>query len=143
MAGGFDMSLEMRLEATMRLPSGAKAWLCVPEHVLDYFEQVRSPYLTYRSQAGVVDLPLNAQGRTRFRDLSLPSRARLNLELRVSIPEAARHTSYIGWVSQFQGDEELGRVTWRFTSAGELQSRDKRLSMLSGVQPPVGERRLE
>ena len=141
LAGGFEQSRRMRLEATMRLPNGAKAWLCVPEHLLDYFEPVRSPYLSYGRQSGIVDLPLNAQGRTSFGNMDLPSKARLNLEVRVSIPEAARQCSYIGWVSQFEGDEELGRVTWRFTCAAELEKRDDRLSKISGVQPHKHPRR--
>jgi hypothetical protein len=60
------------------------------------------------------------------------AKIRHQLELGVHIPEDARTHSHMGWAAQFEGDEELGRVTWRFASAEELEQRNTYLKEFAG-----------
>jgi hypothetical protein len=50
----------------------------------------------------------------------------------VLIPDDVRDRSYVGSAAQFEGDQELGRVTWRFASAKELARRDAHLEAFAG-----------
>lgn len=127
MAGAFDEARRMRLEMIMRLPEGAKALLRVPEHLLEYLQRMRSPFFELDGKSRTALIPLNPHGRTRFRDMVMPAKVRHELEILVSIPEQARNGSYVGWAAQFEGEQELGRLTWRFTSARELEKRDAHL----------------
>lgn len=127
MAGAFDEPRKMRLEVVMRLPEGAKASLRIPEHLAEGFQRVRSPFFEINRKSRTVVVPLNPHGRTRFRDVVMPAKVRHELELLVSIPKNARGESYLGWAAQFEGEQELGRVTWRFTSAEEIKKRDAHL----------------
>jgi hypothetical protein len=81
-------------------------------------------------------VPLNPSGITRYPDVAFPPKIRHEFELWVYIPEHARGRSYQGWAAQFEGDEELGRVTWRFTSADELARRKEHLDQHAG--DPIG-----
>jgi len=83
-----------------------------------------------------VRVPLNPSGINRFRDAAFPPKVRHELELLVHIPKEARERSYLGWAAQFEGEEEVGRVTWRFASAEELKWRDKHLKEFAGK--PIG-----
>lgn len=126
MAGAFDKARRMRLEVTLRLPRGSRAELRLPSHLAEGLLRHRSPFyrLDHDARIGV---PLNPSGRTRFPDVALRPRSRHELELRVLIPEQERHSSYLGWAAQFEDDDELGRVTWRFASAEELKLREAHL----------------
>jgi hypothetical protein len=83
-----------------------------------------------------VRVPLNPSGLTRYADVAFPPKIRHKLELLVHIPEEARERSYMGWAAQFEGEEEVGRVTWRFASAEELQRRATHLEEHAGK--PIG-----
>jgi serine protease len=133
MAGAFDRTRRMRLEVTLRLPKGAKAELRLPEHLVEVFHPRRTPFLRKIDGDSTVGIPLNPSGVTRFPDVAFPPKVRHQLELRVHIPEEARHRSFTGWAAQFEGDEELGRVTWRFASAEDLERRDRHLEQHAGA----------
>ncbi|MEO9781760.1 MAG: S8 family peptidase [Sedimentitalea sp.] len=132
MAGAFDKTRKMRLEIALRLPKGAKALLNLPPQLAESFLLHRSPFLKIDKKDGSVGVPLNPAGITRFRDFGFPPKIRHELELRVSIPEEQRDRSYLGWAAQFEGEEELGRVTWSFASAEELKKRDAHLKQFAG-----------
>lgn len=136
MAGAFDKTRRMRLELTMRLPRGARAWLRLPPHLAEAFLRQRGPFVEVDEKDGGLLLPLNPAGVTRFPDVALPPKIRHALQLRVHIPDEATAQSYLGWAAQFEGDEELGRVTWRFASKDEIARRDEYLKKHAGK--PVG-----
>ncbi len=127
MAGAFDKARRMRLEVVLRLPRDAKAELRMPDHLAEVFLRHRAPFLKACRKSRTVSVPLNPTGMTRFRDAELPPKVRHELELVVHIPKDQRDRSYLGWAAQFEGEEELGRVTWRFASAKELEKRDQHL----------------
>jgi serine protease len=131
MVGAFDKTRRMRLEVTLRLPRGSKAELRLPMHLVEAFLRRRAPFLRVEAD-DTVGVPLNPSGVTRYPDVAFPSKIRHELELRVHIPEDARGQSYLVWAAQFEGDEELGRVTWRFTSADELARRKEYLGAFAG-----------
>lgn len=136
MAGAFDRTRKMRLEITLRLPRGAKAWLRLPEHLGAAFLGQRGPFVGRDREDGALLVPVNPAGVSRFPDVAMPPKMRHALQLRVDIPKEARDRSYLGWAAQFEGDEELGRVTWRFTSEDEIASRDRHLKKHAGR--PIG-----
>jgi len=131
MAGAFDKTRRMRLEVTLRLPRGSKAHLRLPAHLVESMLRNRAPFLNVDDD-GTVRVPLNSTGITRYPDVAFPPKIRHKLELLVHIPLEARERSYMGWAAQFEGDEELGRVTWRFASAEELKRRDRHLEEHAG-----------
>jgi serine protease len=135
MAGAFDRTRRMRLEVVLRLPRGSKAELRLPKHLVEYFLRNRAPFLK-ADDDGTVRVPLNPSGTTRYADVPFPPKIRHKLELLVHIPKEARERSYTGWAAQFEGDQELGRVTWRFASAEELKPRAKHLEEHAGK--PIG-----
>ena len=136
MAGAFDRTRKMRLEVNMRLPRGSRAELLVPQHLIEAFQHRHAPFLHFDKKGKALHVPVNPHGRTRFQDFGIPPKARHKLQMLVSIPKAARDRSYLGWASQYEKDEELGRVTWRFTSAKELKKRDEHLKEFAGK--PIG-----
>jgi hypothetical protein len=135
MAGAFDRTRRMRLEVVLRLPRGSKAELRLPKHLIEYFLRNQAPFLK-ADDDGTVRVPLNPAGITRYADVAFPPKIRHHLELLVHIPKEARERSYTGWAAQFEGDEELGRVTWRFASAEELKRRAMHLEEHAGK--PIG-----
>lgn len=134
MAGAFDKTRRMRLEVTLRLPRGSRAWLRLPSHLAEPFLRQRGPFVEADPKGNGLLLPLNPAGVTRFPDVALPPKIRHALQLRVHIPEQATGQSYLGWAAQFEGDEELGRVTWRFASKEEIALRDEHLKKHAGKQ---------
>ncbi|MEO1139015.1 MAG: S8 family peptidase [Pseudomonadota bacterium] len=132
MAGAFDQTRKMRLEVTLRLPRDARAELLVPEHLAEAFLRHRSPFMKLDKEAGKLAVKLNPTGRTRFPDVAIPAKARHQMELRVDIPKQERDRSFTGWAVQFEGKEELGRVTWRFASENELARRDEHFKAFAG-----------
>ena len=127
MAGAFDEARKMRLEVTMRLPKGAKAQLRVPEHLAEYIQRIRSPFMKLERKKRTVLVPLNPHGRTRFCDVMMPAKVRYELELLISIPKETRNHSYLGWAAQLEEEQELGRVTWQFASDDVFEKRDAHL----------------
>lgn len=136
MAGAFDRTRRMRLEVTLRLPRGARAWLRLPVHLADYFLRQIGPFVQVDKRSGGLMLPLNPSGVTRFPDVAMPPKIRHALQLCVQIPPEATAQSYLGWAAQFEVNEELGRVTWRFASKEEIARRDEHLKKHAGK--PVG-----
>lgn len=136
MAGAPDKTRRMRLEVTLRLPRGSKALLRLPRHLAEPFLRQRGPFVEVDRKDGSLLLPLNPAGVTRFPDVAMPPKIRHALQLQVHIPKDAIDRSCMGWAAQFEGKEELGRVTWRFASKEEIARRDRHLKEHAGK--PLG-----
>lgn len=70
-------------------------------------------------------MPINPHGCTRFADMKMPVKARFAMELLVHVPGEHRNEAYLAHAAQYEGEEEVGRVTWRLTPEAELKQRDK------------------
>jgi hypothetical protein len=110
--GAPDRSRRMRLEVVARLPKGARAFLEMPLHLMDAFQE-RSPFVKTLDKPRRAWLPVNPHGRRMLREALFPAKSRAQLRLLVHIPEKLRRNEFEVFVRQLYQEEEVGRVTWR------------------------------
>lgn len=130
MPGAMDRARMMNLEIVGRLPDGAKAFLEVPEHLVERFDQYADVRLADRDDVELVGddfvrLPVNPSGVRRFPAIRLQPKSKANLRLLVHVPEGEREREFEIAARQLHEGEEVGRVTWRLVSPERLEERQK------------------
>ncbi len=131
MPGAFDQRRRMRLELGLRLPRGAKAALELPAYLAERFFGEQTPFMKANPKDQTIRVPLNPHGVTRLRDISMPAKSRVEMALLVHIPKERRQNAYLAHAAQFEGEEELGRVTWQLTPKPWLKKRREWLEGLA------------
>lgn len=133
MPGPMDRARMMNLEIVGRLPAGARAFLEVPEHLADRFDQFADIRLADHDDDielvgdDWVRLPVNPSGVRRFPPIRLQPDAVADLRLLVHVPEGEREREFEVAARQLHEGEEVGRVTWRLVSPARLEERQKEL----------------
>jgi hypothetical protein len=105
-----DQARRLGLEVVARLPQGARVLLEAPGWLLDALGQ-RTPHR--HDERGVGRIPIRAHGRHLLGPGLFPCGSKAALRLFVRIPKEARAHAYDVAVRHLDGDEEVGRVTWR------------------------------
>jgi len=98
-----DIGRSMRLEVETRLPSGSRAWLESPP-LLQHTGQRRAGSAAWE--------PVNPSGRTIIPASLFPAGSTQRLRLLVHIGDDAGKTYYTAVVNQFQGDRQVGGITY-------------------------------
>ena len=112
-AGAPDKARRFGFEVVARLPREAKVLLELP---IEFAHRLRLPPLpSSTSRKGLVWIPINPAGRTRFEETSFPAKARIPMRLLVHIPKALRERAYELYARQLFENAEVGRVTFRLT----------------------------
>lgn len=128
--GAHDRARPMELEVVGRLPEGARAFLEVPEHVLDLAEK-RLPTVDADEVAGgdievrddAVLVAVTPFSRTALGEMRFPARAKVDARLHVQVPGELLDREYDVAVRQLYEGEELGRVAWRLAPPREVADR--------------------
>lgn len=111
-AGAPDKARPMGLEIAARLPVGAAVVLEMPREFSQLIRRRPVPFQE-RKDRRVVHVPVNPRGRTKFREIAFPARARIPLRLLVKVPRSMRKYEFEVFARQLYEKREVGRVTWR------------------------------
>jgi hypothetical protein len=111
--GAPDRARRFALEIVARLPRGSRLMLEVPEGWLHLLEDQRLQGKPAKGgKAALFALP--PAGRYRLGPAAIPAKARIRMRLLADIPEEYRKNAFQVYARQlFDGEEEVGRVTWR------------------------------
>jgi serine protease len=123
--GAPDAARPMQLEVQARLPDGARAFLELPQYVVEKLDESpnhREALAEIEPPEGeaVAYIPVNPHGRRLLDAIPFPARSRTEMRLLVHVPEAAREHTYRVAVRQLFENEEVGRVTWQLTPPEEI-----------------------
>ncbi len=122
--GAPDRPRFMALEVIGKLPEGAKVMLEVPQHFHDLLhERHQLGKVTKDRKRGVVHIPVNPHGLSRFGEVLFPARSRTALRLLVQIPEKLRKETHKIAVRQIFERLEVGRVTWQLGPKRKLKEK--------------------
>jgi hypothetical protein len=126
-AGFPNRRLEMAVEMQLRLPVGANAMLEAP---LRFFRDLKADLdvikIDERQQIAFARLP--PASRMRIGAGLMPEKARYPMRLHVKLPAAdAREFGQVVARQLYKGEEEVGRVTWRFRSAKVREEEEAKL----------------
>jgi len=122
MAGPPDEARAMRLEVIGRLPAGARAFLDLPPDLATHLRTGFAPFVR-PGREGVVRVPVNPAGLTRFGDVELRVGTKIALRLLVNVPPKLRRFPFEICARQMAGRQEVGRVTWRLVPQAEPRKR--------------------
>lgn len=113
-AGWPNQRLEMAVEMALKLPAGAEVLLEAPIRYLREMQLgLELVNIDHRRQRATARLP--ASGRVRLGAGGIPAKARYQMQLHVTLPKGdARELGQIFVRQLYKGEEEVGRVTWRF-----------------------------
>jgi hypothetical protein len=123
--GAPDAARPMQLEVQARLPDGARAFLELPQYVVEKLDE----YPNHREELEGVEapegeavayIPMNPHGRRLLDAISFPAKSRTEMRLLVHVPEADRENSYQVAVRQLFEKDEVGRVTWQLSPPEEI-----------------------
>lgn len=129
MPGAMDRARMMNLEIVGKLPADGRAFLEVPKHLADRFDQFAAVRGVDRDDDvelvgdDWVRLPVNPSGKRRFPAIRLKPETVADLRLLVHVPEDEREREYEVAARQLHDDEEVGRVTWRLVSPERIEER--------------------
>jgi serine protease len=126
-AGFPNRRLEMAVEMQLRLPRGAEVMLEAP---LRFYREMKADLdvvkMDGREQIAFARLP--STGRVPLGAGVMPEKARYPMRLHVKLPPAdAREFGQILVRQLFQGEEEVGRVSWRYQSTKVREEQESRL----------------
>ncbi len=107
-----DRARRMRIEIIGGLPGGSRAMLEVPLEMAQLL-QSWSPQARATGRNDAALIPVAPFGRSKFPEISFPTRSRAKLRLLLHIPRDLRSHPYEIAVRQVWRDQEVGRVTWR------------------------------
>jgi hypothetical protein len=123
--GAPDAARPMQLEVQARLPDGARAFLELPQYVVEKLDE----YPNHREELkgieppegeAVAYIPMNPRGRRLLDAIPFLAKSRTEMRLLVHVPEADREHTYQVAVRQLFETEEVGRVTWQLTPPEEI-----------------------
>ena len=124
-AGAPDKARKMGFEVIGRLPREARAMLEMPK---DFAQLIQAPTIAVKGKRhdGMVYVPVNPSGRTKFGHVAFPAKARIPMRLLVNIPKEQRKYGFEIYARQMLRDEEVGRVTWRLAAAQKQKDERKK-----------------